>query len=457
MGTIANNDNLYGVAALIVDATAGKGNFTTIQAAITAASSGQTIFIRPGTYTENLTLKAGVNLTAFIGDELTPNVTIIGKATFTAAGTVSISGIRLQTNSDFFLAVTGSANSIVNFIDCYFNCTNNTGISFTTSGTSSLISCFNCLGDIGTTGISLFASSAAGDIKFYYTQITNSGSSTTASTVSVGNIFFRYCNMAFPVSSSGTTSSFQFMYSVIDSAGINTTSITHNSTQATGCTIDYCALDSGSASAISIGAGAKATLRTCKMTSSNTNVATGSGTLDYADLLFAGSSSGMNVTTKTALTQGTGSLKFFTASGTTGSAVSNTMTVYEEGTWTPTLDGAVSGTTTYTIQQGYYTKIGNLVWITATIGLTAATGTGNAQIGGLPFTVKNQTNGATKGIVNLSSTAWAWPASTTTMTLALTANATTATIGCTGSTVANASLQMTNGAATFVITATYQV
>lgn len=40
----------------IVDA-AGFGDFTTIGAAITAASSGQTIFIRPGTYTENPTLK----------------------------------------------------------------------------------------------------------------------------------------------------------------------------------------------------------------------------------------------------------------------------------------------------------------------------------------------------------------------------------------------------------------
>jgi len=67
MATIfTTSDNNYGTAKLIVDATAGSGNYTTIAAALAAASSGQTIFIRPGTYTENLTLVAGVNLTSLV-------------------------------------------------------------------------------------------------------------------------------------------------------------------------------------------------------------------------------------------------------------------------------------------------------------------------------------------------------------------------------------------------------
>src|SRR5215469_17495644 len=86
----------------------GFGDFTTITAAINAAVSGQTIFLRPGTYTENPTLKAGVNLAAFDADATTPNVIINGKCSFSSAGTVSISGIELQTNSDFCLAVSGS-------------------------------------------------------------------------------------------------------------------------------------------------------------------------------------------------------------------------------------------------------------------------------------------------------------------------------------------------------------
>src|SRR5690242_8473255 len=111
--------NTFTTAKWIVSATASDGTHTTIGAALTSASSGDTIFIRPGTYTENLTLKAGVNLTAYTCDALTPNVTISGTCTFTAAGTVSISGIRLQTNSAALLAVTGSAASIVNLDNCY--------------------------------------------------------------------------------------------------------------------------------------------------------------------------------------------------------------------------------------------------------------------------------------------------------------------------------------------------
>jgi hypothetical protein len=70
-----------------------------------------------------------------------------------------------------------------------------------------------------------------------------------------------------------------------------------------------------------------------------------------------------------------------------GSVSSKTLDDYEEGTWTPTLEGTTSaGTTTYTDQSGNYTKIGNTVIIGFYISFTAATGTGEMKLGGLPFT-----------------------------------------------------------------------
>ena len=93
--------NTFCTAKWIVSPTATDGTHTTIAAALTAASSGDTIFIRPGTYTENLTLKAGVNLAAYDCDAFSGQVTISGKCSFSAAGQVDISGIRLQTNGDF--------------------------------------------------------------------------------------------------------------------------------------------------------------------------------------------------------------------------------------------------------------------------------------------------------------------------------------------------------------------
>lgn len=63
------------------------------------------------------------------------------------------------------------------------------------------------------------------------------------------------------------------------------------------------------------------------------------------------------------------------------SSDANTFDDYEEGTWTPSL----GGTTTYTLQQGTYTKLGRLVFFTGEITVNAI-GTGSTTvISGLPF------------------------------------------------------------------------
>jgi len=74
-------------------------------------------------------------------------------------------------------------------------------------------------------------------------------------------------------------------------------------------------------------------------------------------------------------------------SANTGAAgkTSSLLNWYEEGTWTPTVNGA-SGTT-YTTQNGWYTRIGNLVTIGFELTINAAgTIAGGAAIAGLPFT-----------------------------------------------------------------------
>ena len=142
--------NYSSAVSHIVDAT-GQGDFTTIQAAITAASSSQTVFIRPGTYTESLSLKAGVNLSAFGSDSSsngTGKVIISGNATLSTAGSVTISGIQLQTNSAAFLTVSGTLASIVNLNNCYLNSLNATGISYSSSSDSSCSNIPKTIGNI---------------------------------------------------------------------------------------------------------------------------------------------------------------------------------------------------------------------------------------------------------------------------------------------------------------------
>lgn len=78
------------------------------------------------------------------------------------------------------------------------------------------------------------------------------------------------------------------------------------------------------------------------------------------------------------------------------SAGANTLDDYEEGTFTPYFicDGG-NPTVTYSTQSGYYTKIGNMVFIGISLVInTTSGGSGQLRIGGLPFTAKSGPPGA---------------------------------------------------------------
>jgi hypothetical protein len=66
------------------------------------------------------------------------------------------------------------------------------------------------------------------------------------------------------------------------------------------------------------------------------------------------------------------------------------MVRYATGTFTPTYFGsATAGTTTYGTQFGTYTRIGNVCFVFIRVSWTAVTGTGNGQVGNLPFASLN--------------------------------------------------------------------
>jgi len=297
----------YSVANGFIVDPSGNGDFKTISLALTAAGSvggNGTIFIRPGTYTENPALVAGWNLTGFMDDGLTPTVTIIGKCTFSSAGTVSISCIRLQTNSDYFLSITGSAASDVNVDYCYLNASNNTGINFSSSSSSAALLFTNCLGNLGTTGIGLFSHSSAGAFDLEQCSFLNTGASTTASTCSAGVLNLTLCYLQSPItiSSTGTTT---IEYSAFDLSAINTTCLTLGG--ASNQAARFCRIISGTASAISVST--TFTISQCTVNSSNTNAITGAGTINYTEIAFIGSSSIINTTTQAGLYTNLGKYK----------------------------------------------------------------------------------------------------------------------------------------------------
>jgi hypothetical protein len=83
----------------------------------------------------------------------------------------------------------------------------------------------------------------------------------------------------------------------------------------------------------------------------------------------------------------------FSATGQPAGMTSELLDDYEEGTWTPALSAA-SYTPTYVSNVGKYTKVGNKVYISLYISLSASTGgAGNGvTVTGLPFTPANTSN-----------------------------------------------------------------
>lgn len=276
-----------------------RGTFSTIAAALTAAVSGQTIFIRAGSYTENLTLKAGVNITAFTGDDNQSNVIITGKATASFSGVCSISNVELITNSDFVLSLTGANSTAVILRNCFLNATNNSLLNSSGSDATSGITMLNCGGNLATTGIKIINSSN-GLHTWYVTTFINSGGSTTASTISAGTLFLRECQIGAPMTTSGT-GVLANDYTVFDTSTQNATCLTIGGGSSQSF---HCRYSSGSASAISISATLTSSADT--ITSSNAATIAGAGTLVYNAIAFysVGTTSAATTTTQTALKLG---------------------------------------------------------------------------------------------------------------------------------------------------------
>lgn len=301
-GTVAVMDTIGATSTLsiedrtwptqfVVDAssTAGlRGTYTTIQSAITDAVSGQSIFVRPGTYTENITAKDGVTLWA--GDGFQDRVTIVGKVSL-SSGVFNIADIKLLTNADSACAVSGGTLVLRR---CSIEASNATALVTTSTGA---IACNDCDGNISAAATKFFDFAGSGSNSFFYCRWSNSGASTTASTLSAGALTANHCGIDFPITTSGANALLQSRFTSFGNTQ-NTTELTHNSTAANS-KIVQCNIFSGTASAISIGAGATLEVNGNTIQSTNTNAITGSGTLIYSGNSFTDTSSTVNVTTQT--------------------------------------------------------------------------------------------------------------------------------------------------------------
>ena len=192
-------------------------------------------------------------------------------------------------------------------------------------------------------------------------------------------------------------------------------------------------------------------------------VAQNGTTLQIRNNATAGAMTFATVSTERARFNATGALVF--AGGTTtadgigitfpatqqASSNANTLDDYEEGTFTPTaIGGSSAGTTTYTSQNGKYTKIGRLVTARFNISYSSLTGTGELVIS-LPFVADGEYMGSimTNGLN--------WSGSGTSLTVYTVTSAATCRIFISGDDISWSVQQCVNESADFIITVTYFV
>ncbi len=127
-------------------------------------------------------------------------------------------------------------------------------------------------------------------------------------------------------------------------------------------------------------------------TLTNHSVQVGAGTSNVTQLAVGATNSVFVGSTGADPSFSTTSTSYFT--GISFDAGTTTLSTYVTSTFTPVITGGGSNPTpTYTSQQGFYVKIGKLVYVQMSVTTSALVGgTGSLQLGALPFNTSTATN-----------------------------------------------------------------
>lgn len=287
------------MANFIVDTNGTRAEYTTLASAFAAASAGDTIGIKPGTYTENIAITKDISIVALgfswrTDDNISP--VIRGKFTVSAGIKLKLSGLDLQTNGGNIVDCSAAgARAYLSQCQCTIE---NAVTAFAIGDSTSAITLLNCYG-LGTGTAQLFAATA-GVFSARYCWFESLGANSTTAT---NACLFQYCNIeGAGITTSGTgflVAEYCHFGSSIGT-GTNTTWLT-----ASGSTsrIEYCRLLSGTATCIVVNSGIVA-CKNSNLSSSNVAVVSGAGSFNYNDLIFEGTSSAITATTQNVGTGG---------------------------------------------------------------------------------------------------------------------------------------------------------
>lgn len=281
----------------------GNGDFTTLNAALAAAPADTTIYIRPGSYTEDLTVTKNITFTS----NAPPGrfgvgyaqVKIIGKTTVNTNGIiVNFHNVQLLTNGDFIGSNT--ANSAIQYFNCEMDCTNNTGFNVNGSlGNTDILIAYS---DIFIRNGQTLADVTNGVLTLRDCSNLDAVAPTATNSGANGIIYANYTVFMIPftTSSNGEVHLNFCAFGTEDTPFQNTTWLTTSGTAT--AFVDHCRLFSGTASAASAGVGTIILMTQTTVFSNNTNAITGAGTLTYGSVTFSGASSTINTVTQIPLT-----------------------------------------------------------------------------------------------------------------------------------------------------------
>jgi hypothetical protein len=135
---VSNSTGQFAVSQYIVSPVGGKGNYFTIASALAAANAagGGTVYIYPGTYTENLTFTAGLNVIGSITGTPNQEIMVVGNQTYSATGVVSLQNIAFSSSSGntwTYNYATSASQSSLEFLNCSITATAGNAVTMNNS------------------------------------------------------------------------------------------------------------------------------------------------------------------------------------------------------------------------------------------------------------------------------------------------------------------------------------
>jgi hypothetical protein len=270
--------NLYQNTKYVVDANGGTP-YTTIQSALTAANAASvpaTVYIRQGTYTENLTLYDDIILE---GADPLVTVNIIGKHTPPLAGSLVLKNLTF-TSATHILDSAGAGSTNISFDNCSINITSGY-IANLTNWTGFVA--FTQVSD-GSTNNGVFNNTATASC--YVTDCPHIGAGTAHALTINGQLLVYNSNIGCSIALSGAVAT-----SSIRSGSRIDGTITVSATAGINI-IDSFLIPNGSDKALNITTTTPILLQDVGIVSSNALAIDGTGTIEFANVSF-GSSHGI--------------------------------------------------------------------------------------------------------------------------------------------------------------------